>query len=132
MIAKINNEGEQSQFDYNLLGQLTRAKNAISDVQFDYDATGNLIEESQTYKKHTNVLSHEYDALGNRIKTTLPSGQVVGYQYNHQQSFTQVTFEDQLITQIQRDASGRETNRQQGALTAQYQYDPWGVWRNIR
>ncbi len=63
---------------------------------------------------------HQYDALGNRTKTTLPSGQVVAYQYNHQQLFTQVSLDDEVISQIQRDALGREVTKQQGKLNAHF------------
>ncbi len=126
LTGKTTADGEQSTFAYNSLGQLTQAENPHSKVIYDYDSLGNPIEETQKSSHHSQSLFHEYDALGNRIKTTLPSGQVVSYQYNHQQLFTQVSLDDELISQIQRDSLGREINKQQGKLNARYHYDPMG------
>jgi len=93
---------------YNPSGLLTLAENPQCKVIYDYDTLGNQIEETQKTDTQSQSLTHEYDPLGNRIKTTLPSGQVVAYQYNHQQLFTQVSLDDDFISQIQRDTLGHE------------------------
>ncbi len=126
LIEKISADGESSQFDYNPAGQLTLAKNPHSTVTFDYDALGHQIEETQKSNDTSQSLKHAYDPLGNRIKTTLPSGQVVATQYNHQQFFTQITLDGEIISRIQRDSLGREISKQQGQLSSHYQYDPMG------
>lgn len=126
LIGKTTADGEQSSFAYNPSGQLTLAENPQCKVIYDYDSLGNPIEETQETETRSQSLNHEYDALGNRIKTTMPSGQVVTYQYNHQQLFTQISLDDKVISQIQRDARGREISKQQGRLNARYHYDPMG------
>ncbi|MCW8932602.1 MAG: DUF6531 domain-containing protein [Gammaproteobacteria bacterium] len=126
LIGKATADGEQSRFAYNPSGQLTLAENPQCKVIYDYDSLGNQIEETQKTDTQSQSLIHEYDPLGNRIKTTLPSGQVVAYQYNHQQLFTQVSLDDEIISQIQRDALGREISKQQGQLNSHYHYDPMG------
>jgi len=108
LIGKTTADGEQSHFAYNPSGLLTLAENPQCKVIYDYDTLGNQIEETQKTDTQSQSLTHEYDPLGNRIKTTLPSGQVVAYQYNHQQLFTQVSLDDDFISQIQRDTLGHE------------------------
>ncbi|WP_198263023.1 RHS repeat-associated core domain-containing protein [sulfur-oxidizing endosymbiont of Gigantopelta aegis] len=126
LIAKITADGEQTSFDYTPSGQVTGAENSQSKIIFAYDSTGNQIEETQIVGENKYSLIHEFDALGNRIKSTLPTGQAVTYEYNHQQLFTQVAIDGEIISQLQRDALGREIGRQQGSLKARYHYDPMG------
>ena len=126
LTAKTTADGEQSTFAYNPSGQLTLAENPQCKVIYDYDTLGNQIEETQKTETQNQSLIHKYDPLGNRIKTTLPSGQVVSCQYNHQQLFTQVSLDNEVISQIQRDALGREISKQQGQMISHNRYDPMG------
>ncbi len=117
-----NNDNDITHFVYDPSGRLTEAHNPASQLQYQYDPVGNLISESQNGQH----IAHQYDAVGQRTQTTLPTGQTIGYQYNRQNTFTRVTLDDQIITRIERNQQGQETERHIGALTAQREYDPMG------
>ncbi len=68
-------------FNYNSRGQLLRASNPQSQIDYYYDAAGQLIREHQQYnimeQQHIAIWQYEYDALGNLESTIRPDGQVV-------------------------------------------------------
>ncbi|WP_444934006.1 glycohydrolase toxin TNT-related protein [Microbulbifer sp. JTAC008] len=78
-------------------------------------------------------LTHNYDAAGNRIATTLPDGEVLNFAFNPAGQFESLhrrpvgSNTDQLITNINHDEQGRESQRQHGnGLKSQRDYDPQG------
>ena len=144
-------------FSYDLLGRLTQAISPDATTTLDYDAVGNLIEEyllchhpdaqisspataitggddEQDSPTLTQTLTHEYDALGNRIATTLPDGKVLqqlyygsGHLYNQSLCYQQDGEDKTLeLRHSERDKLHREISRQQGSLTSQFDYDPMG------
>ncbi|MGS0897694.1 hypothetical protein ACVBGC_35200, partial [Burkholderia stagnalis] len=71
-------------FYYDARGRLTTAQGHGSIVRLHYDAADNLIAEEQTVhpdsqSAYTSVTRHEYDALGNRIRSQLPSTRTVDW-----------------------------------------------------
>ena len=72
------------------------------------------------------VLSHEYDALGNRVKTTLPTKQTIEWEYNEIQQLEKITLNNEEVTSYQRDALNQELSRTQGALETLNEYAPQG------
>lgn len=132
-------------FAYDKLGRLSRASNALASVEFAYDPLGNLLSESQTLslpqsqtqtqseaqtqsppEPKTYRFTHCYDALGNRISTTLPGGQTLNHLYYGSGHLHQINLDGQVISDFERDALHREVSRTQGSLLSQFAYDPAG------
>ncbi|WP_238152046.1 RHS repeat-associated core domain-containing protein [Microbulbifer sp. A4B17] len=116
-------------FRYNRSGQLIEAENAHRKLRWEYDANGRVTADWQGKDK----LSHNYDAAGNRIATTLPDGEVLNFAFNPAGQFQSLyrrpagSNSDQLITSINHDEQGRESQRQHGnGLESQRDYDPQG------
>lgn len=65
------------EFAYDSNGNIIQAKNSDSNLQWYYDAAGNVIREHhQDYKTNkTAVWKHSYDEINDRIKTIRPDGQ---------------------------------------------------------
>jgi RHS repeat-associated protein len=72
------------------------------------------------------VLSHEYDALGNRVKTTLPTEQTIEWEYNEIQQLEKISLDGKEVSTYQRDALNQELSRTQGALKTLNEYDSLG------
>ncbi|MDH2622519.1 hypothetical protein QDT42_18550, partial [Acinetobacter baumannii] len=64
-------EKQTEEFAYDYMGRIIQAKNAQSNLQWFYDAAGNLVQEhQQDYKiNKTAVWKHQYDEINDRIKT---------------------------------------------------------------
>ena len=121
----------QARYVYDKLGRLIQATNPAADIAFAYDPLGQVLSETQTLAGGTpRVLAHRYDALGNRIQTTLPDERVLHWLFYGSGHLHQVNLEQQgqhrIIADIERDALHREVARSQGALTSRYEYDPMG------
>ncbi|RKG32403.1 RHS repeat protein, partial [Acinetobacter rongchengensis] len=107
---------QMEEFEYNLNYQLSKAKNAESQVDFYRNALGQLMREHQHYKVAqltplTAVLHYEYDELGNLSKTIRPDGQVqtnLSYGSGHTYG---IAFNQQDMVAFQRDDLHRETVR---------------------
>jgi YD repeat-containing protein len=78
-------------YHYDLAGQVERIERtdlhgvAMDSVALGYDALGRVVEETTVRMKDggplTSTLTHEYDALGNRLGTTLPGGHTLRWLY---------------------------------------------------
>ncbi len=117
-----------TRYGYDLAGQLTEAINDHgSRITLAYDALGQLIAETSLGTNGApTALAHVYDALGNRIQSTLPTGETVNWLYYGSGHLHQINVDGHLISDIERDGLHREIERTQGALTSRYQYDPVG------
>jgi len=122
LLQKQSTDGELSLFNYDPLGRLLQAANNHSELQFKYNAIGQLIEEQQNAQR----IQHRYDAAGQKVQTTLPTGDSVDYQYNDLGLFTEVAFNGQTVTQVQRNTQGQEVLRTSGAISSHNEYDPMG------
>jgi RHS repeat-associated protein len=78
---KSSDESIHYKFSYNNLNQCILAIDLINDetIKRKYDSSGNLIEEKLT---NNLVISHDYDLLGNRIKTIYPDSSYAIYKYD--------------------------------------------------
>ena len=117
-----------TRYGYDLAGQLTEAINDHgSRITLAYDALGQLMGETSLGTNGAPTsLAHVYDALGNRIQSTLPTGETVNWLYYGSGHLHQINVDGHLISDIERDGLHREIERTQGALTSRYQYDPLG------
>ena len=122
LLQKQSSDGELSLFSYDPLGRLQQATNNHAELKFHYNALSQLVEEQQNGQR----LQHQYDAIGQKIQTVLPNGDRIDYQYNDLGLFTQVAFNDQTVTAVQRNARGQETQRTTGQISSQKDYDPMG------
>ncbi|WP_225975920.1 DUF6531 domain-containing protein [Paracidovorax avenae] len=127
-------------YTYDPLGRLTAATNPAAAIAWRYDPVGQILQEVQTLQPlpgqkgqpEERALSHEYDELGHRTRTTLPDGRALdwlhyGSGHLHQIGLTEAgSGARTVITDIERDALHREIQRSQGALHSRYDYDPAG------
>ncbi|NIA00209.1 RHS repeat-associated core domain-containing protein [Massilia sp. CCM 8734] len=113
-------------YAYDSFGRMTQAINADAEVSLRYDVLGQLVGEHTKARDYSAELRHEYDELGNRIKTVLPDGRVLNNLFYGSGHLHQINIDGDVITDIERDKLHRATSRTQGALTSQFQYDPVG------
>ncbi|UJF20499.1 RHS repeat-associated core domain-containing protein [Shewanella sp. OMA3-2] len=80
----------QNFYQYNPIGQITRAHNQHRTVQQTVDSQGriNKVQQSQWQ------LDYQYDDSGNRSGLTLPDGQQIDYQYNKNSQLSGISFTD--------------------------------------
>ncbi|WP_234384324.1 RHS domain-containing protein [Paracidovorax avenae] len=142
---------EESSYRYDALGRLTQANNGAAHLAFTYDPVGQLLSEMQALigqggtgagrsrpghpasNDLVRMLAHAYDPLGNRISTTLPDGRTLNWLLYGSGHLHQINIAPaeaggaaEVITDIERDALHRETERSQGAATSYYGWDPAG------
>jgi RHS repeat-associated protein len=131
------------------VGQLTRIERTTIHLDpldthlYTYDGAGNLLTETrethprpgeytQPRPPQRQTLTHTYDALGNRLSTTLPDGRTIQSLYYGSGHLHQINFDGQTITDIERDALHRETRRTQGSRALHTRYDPLSRIRRQR
>jgi RHS repeat-associated protein len=121
-------------FEYDGAGQriVGRTDNPPVLVQMAYDKAGRRIEECVTAAERSYAIRHTYDALGNRLSTTLPDGAELGTLYYGCGNAHQISLGDEPVTDFERDALHREVSRSQGALTSIRRYDQGGHVRRQR
>lgn len=64
-------------------GRVASMTDPTGETTFTYDRRGMLARESRTVGTASYVSSFQYDADGNRTKTTYPSGKVASFVYDH-------------------------------------------------
>ncbi|CAB5707770.1 Cell wall-associated polypeptide CWBP200 [Delftia tsuruhatensis] len=116
-----------TRYAYDEIGRLLEATNGQgSRTRLAYDLLGQLLEETRTGQGLHHSLRHQYDALGNRTQTQLPTGQRLHWLYYGSGHLHQINLDGQVISDMERDALHRETQRTQGALHSRYGYDALG------
>lgn len=113
-------------YRYDALGRLVWSNSNAGELSFRYDPLGRLIEESSAVGGTTLTLAHAYDALGNRIQTTLPDGRNLNWLYYGSGHLHQVNIDGDVVTDMERDALHREVLRTQGCLESRFHYDARG------
>ncbi|SDT88688.1 RHS repeat-associated core domain-containing protein [Halopseudomonas salegens] len=117
----------RTRYAYDDAGQLTLARNAFARVQLTYTPNGQIACEQTLSRFGTHTqLRHEYDALGNRITTTLPDGRQLNTLTYGSGHVHQINLDFQVICDFERDSLHRETGRTQGALRSRYEFDALG------
>ncbi|UJA02039.1 RHS repeat-associated core domain-containing protein [Acinetobacter johnsonii] len=117
---------QTEEFAYDFMGRLLQAKNAESNLQWFYDAAGNVIKEhQQDYKSHkTAVWKHSYDEINDRVKTIRPDGQNIDwltYGSGHVQS---LIVNGQDLVSFERDDLHREITRHYAnGISQEQQFD---------
>ncbi|MDB6369630.1 PAAR domain-containing protein [Photorhabdus bodei] len=119
------------QYQWDSLGRLRQAERQPNEVGkkldilpntvcFEYDALGRITRE----QNGENILQFGYDELDNLTELTLPQGETLHWLYYGSGHLSAVRYNQQLITEFERDALHRETCRTQGALFQYRRYDP--------
>ena len=119
-------------FDYNENGQLIaqhqwkvpskeeNARNGLPETDWR-DAQYDML-----YLPVTETVRYHYDFNGNRTATVLPDGRQINYLYYGSGHLHQISLDDEVITDIERDKLHREIFRTQGKLVSRYELDPLG------
>ncbi|KAG8150172.1 RHS repeat-associated core domain-containing protein [Burkholderia catarinensis] len=106
---------EAERFTYDSLGRLIEASNRHSRVQSFFDPVGNLVREHHAYDlfgtSRSFVWHHQYDEIGNRIKTVRPDGRVVDWLTYGSGHVHGMMLDGKELVQIERDDLHRETLR---------------------
>ena len=119
-------------FDYNENGQLIaqhqwkvpskeeNARNGLPETDWR-DAQYDML-----YLPVTETVRYHYDFNGNRTATVLPDGRQINCLYYGSGHLHQISLDDEVITDIERDKLHREIFRTQGKLASRYELDPLG------
>ncbi|ULJ62249.1 RHS domain-containing protein [Wielerella bovis] len=135
-----NAHSESSRYFYDKLSRVTRAHNAHSEIRLSYNSEGLLAKEQFHLLKepvrydviqrnnylHSQTTEYQYDVLGNRSQTRLPTGDVLNYLYYGSGHLHHINLNGETITDIERDNLHRPIVRSAGQLNTQFQFDPMG------
>ena len=78
------------------------------------------------YLPVTETVRYHYDFNGNRTATVLPDDRQINYLYYGSGHLHQISLDDEIITDIERDKLHRKIFRTQGKLASRYELDPLG------
>ncbi|GGC23017.1 PAAR-like domain-containing protein [Pseudoduganella buxea] len=137
--ATVNADGSV-RYAFDPLGQLIGTRSAYAEHRFRYDAVGQMIDERAAYRRVRPMtpeheapydialrMTHEYDELGNRIRTTLPNGRVIDTQRYGSGHWHGTLWNGTAIVDIERDRLHREVERRagnNGGLLTHRAFDP--------
>lgn len=121
LLQKTLPDGKQINYAYNQLGLLQAVDDGQWPLNYEYDITGKLTTEHQGWA----TLRYQYSPLGILNQCKLPDGNVIDYKYQKGGQLAQINLNDQKLTE-HFYSLGQEVERQQGALTSQYDYDEQG------
>ncbi len=105
--------GDVTTYTYSATGSLICAANAGAEISFERDAVGRVLTEVINNRK----ITHLYDALGQRIRRTTPSGLISQWTYDpagHPREFRS----ESGTVKLTYDATGREVERHIGNSTS--------------
>ena len=151
-LARNNDKVQETVYQYDPDGNLVRAANSHSITCFDYNGNGQIIGQHQwrvpakeenaqnglpetdwrdaqydmLYLPVTESIRYHYDFNGNRTATVLPDGRQINYLYYGSGHLHQISLDDEVISDIERDRLHREIYRTQGKLASRYELDPLG------
>jgi RHS repeat-associated protein len=117
---------ETATFAYFLGGQMSHAQNSAATLDFGYDARDDLTSETTNIAGlPTQIVSHQYDLVGNRTQLTYPDGAYVSYVYDELNRL-HILRDDQNVDQVTYtyDELSRITHMVRASgVTSDYSYD---------
>ncbi|WP_269765456.1 RHS repeat-associated core domain-containing protein [Burkholderia ubonensis] len=124
-------EDQEERFAYDPLGRLIEASNRYSRIHRFFDPVGNLVREHHAYdvfgERRSFVWHHDYDELGNRIRTVRPDGHTIDWLTYGSGHVHGMMLDGKELVQIERDDLHRETLRTLASKVDQRTvYDPAG------
>jgi RHS repeat-associated protein len=131
VIERQRPDGTTVGLSYDIVGRLTEARVPGSELVFKYDALGQVVFESQNGQ----VVEHEYDPLGRRVKRNSPFGRMVEFTYDADSHLSRLQTPSGSMT-FEYDRAGQVIRRNlPGSLEEVWQYDGSGrmveqsLWR---
>ncbi|WP_096086538.1 RHS repeat-associated core domain-containing protein [Agaribacterium haliotis] len=124
---------QRTRYAYDAKGRILECYNEHQFLSFEYNKLGRLIKEQHADINNNKIVAaskvdiefkYQWPGLLSSIK--LPGNELIQYNYDAQRQFQQAAYNGHLLTHIERDEFGRETERHQGALLTQSSYDPMG------
>ena len=113
-----------TEFKRDVLGRLihtfARNNDKVQETVYQYDLDGNLVRAANRYS----ITCFDYN--GNRTATVLPDGRQINYLYYGSGHLHQISLDDEVVSDIERDKLHREIYRTQGKLASRYELDPLG------
>ena len=85
-----------------------------------------LTHETTTSDLGQYAIAHQYDLLGNRTHTTLPTGQHIAWHYYGSGHLLQINLDHHIVSEFTRDTLYQEIHRTQGKLATRQHYDALG------
>jgi RHS repeat-associated protein len=130
-LAKRTSGPSEERFAYDQSGRLIDAQNRYSQIQRHFDPVGNLVREHHAYKvfeqARSYVWHHQYDELGNRIKTIRPDGHTIDWLTYGSGHVHGMQLDGEERIEFERDDLHREIKRTLGSqLGHKTVYDPAG------
>ena len=137
--ARVNSRDQETVYEYDALGRLTKQTDEAGVIDYTYDANGNVLTVTETtgavvntitrtydglnrVTSYTdakgNTIGYEYDRIGNLAKLTYPNGKAVTYTYDKNCSIKTVTDWNSRTTTYSYDSNGRlvKTERPDGTV----------------
>ncbi|MFJ9901897.1 DUF6531 domain-containing protein [Streptomyces sp. NPDC101152] len=102
-------DDEVTTYEYDIAGNLVRARNDTSELRRAYDPVGRLLSETVDGR----TVRVEYDAMGHPVRRTTPAGTVSAFSYDETGLPTAFDMAGHRIA-FGFDALGRETSRELG------------------
>ena len=119
-------EQQTEEFAYDYMGRLIQAKNKECNLQWFYDAVGNVSREHHhdLKLKKTAVWKHSYDEIYDRIKTIRPDGQVLNWLTYGSGHVHGLALSGEDLVSFERDDLHREIARHYAnGISQEQQYD---------
>ena len=111
---------ENGQHQWKVPSKEENARNGLPETDWR-DAQYDML-----YLPVTETVRYHYDFNGNRTATVLPDGRQINYLYYGSGHLHQISLDDEVITDIERDRLHREIYCTQGKLASRYELDPSG------
>ncbi len=113
-------DGQQTEFEYDEQGRLTKAQNGQHTTEFEYNAAHQLCAQIQDGVKL------EYDTAPNHHSLILPDGKNITYHLGKQHKLSHITVDNKELSRYEYDDKGFEVKQTLGAMELLQQYDPYG------
>ena len=114
--------GATHEFTVDEGGRALTARSSDRDLRFGYDALGRMVREEQDGL----VSTHDFDARGRRVSTTLPDGRTIRIGHGEDGLYDSIHSGSTMLVRLHRDEAGREIEREAGRLRLHQEFDPEG------
>ena len=122
LVERRSTDGSSASFEYGPDDELAQASNQDAQLELVRDAAGRVVAETVNGR----TLTKSYDALGNRISRSTPTGRVSSWRYDASGRPLQLDSDGRQIS-FGYDDADRESHRWLGASTAlTSEWDPLG------
>lgn len=114
-------DGSKQEYKYNWANQIIWAKNADSEIKFEYDLLGNLISEEQFGLKIEYVLDNEGILLEQKFNNGIIDH--LAFDYDQRQRLLSIKSADKIFTKYNYDSLDRIITREMPGGSEHFTYD---------